>query len=113
MMESKNIETTKKSDTEALLGEGATVPVYKRPLVWFLALIVLLGAGTGYYFFGGKDSSKVSYVTAKSEKGNLVVEVSANGTINPVRTVTIGSELSGIVRDVKVDVNDEVKKVRS
>lgn len=49
-------------------------------------------------------------VTQPLTKGNLTVEVSANGTINPIRTVSLGSELSGIVRKVNVDVNDQVKK---
>jgi len=43
-------------------------------------------------------------------RGNLTLTVSANGTLQPTRSVTIGSELSGTVRNVLVDVNDKVKK---
>jgi HlyD family secretion protein len=47
-------------------------------------------------------------MTADVERGDLRVEVSANGTLEPTRTVSIGSELSGIVSRVLVDVNDTV-----
>ena len=50
----------------------------------------------------------VKYVTEQVDKGGIHVTVSADGTLAPVRTVTIGSELSGIVREVHVDVNDTV-----
>lgn len=105
-----NKQTASKADTEALLGEGATKPAWKRKGAWIAAACVVAILCGGYYGFYAKGSDKVGFVTTKTEKGNLVVEVSANGTINPIRTVAIGSELSGIVRDVKVDVNDLVKK---
>ena len=43
-------------------------------------------------------------------KGNLTLSVAANGTLQPTRSVSIGSELSGTVRKVLVDVNDRVTK---
>lgn len=51
-----------------------------------------------------------SYVTEEVRRGNLTLSVSANGTLQPTRTVSIGSELSGTVGSVLVDVNDKVKK---
>ncbi len=99
-----------KKDTVALLGEAATKPFYKRATSWVL-LAVLAGAlYGGWTWYKDSKENKISYVTTKAENGNLGVEVSANGTIQPVRTVSIGSELSGIVRAVNVDVNDQVKK---
>ena len=44
------------------------------------------------------------------QRGNLTLSVSANGTLQPTRSVNIGSELSGTVRNVLVDVNDRVRK---
>lgn len=46
-------------------------------------------------------------------KGNLTLNVTANGTLQPTRSVSIGSELSGTVRRVLVDINDQVKKGQS
>ena len=49
------------------------------------------------------------YVTEPVQKGGLTLTVSANGTLQPTRSVNIGSELSGTVKRVLVEVNDQVK----
>jgi HlyD family secretion protein len=43
-------------------------------------------------------------------RGNLTLTVTANGTLQPTRSINIGSELSGTVLKVNVDVNDQIKK---
>ena len=68
----------------------------------------LAAAGIWYFGFAGAAKAPV-YRTAEIIRGPLEVTVVANGTVNPVRTVSIGSELSGIVRKVNVDVNSVVK----
>lgn len=68
---------------------------------------VLLAAGA--FWFVRSGSQQTSYATQPLSKGNIQVTVTANGTLNPMRTVTIGSELSGIVSEVLVDVNSVVK----
>ena len=98
-----------KKDTAALLGDTVTKPGYKRLSPWICIAVLAGAAYGGWTWYEGSKTNKISYVTAKAERGNLSVEVSANGTIQPVRTVSIGSELSGIVRNVAVDVNDHVK----
>ena len=98
-----------KKDTAALLGDTVKKPVYKRLSTWICIAVLAGAAYGGWTWYEGSKTNKISYVTAKAERGNLSVEVSANGTIQPVRTVSIGSELSGIVRNVAVDVNDHVK----
>lgn len=69
-------------------------------------LVVVLGGW--YWWKQAQFHDDVKYVTEQVEKGGIHVTVSADGTLAPVRTVTIGSELSGIVREVHVDVNDSV-----
>ena len=49
-------------------------------------------------------------MTETVSRGNLTLTVAANGTIQPTRSVSIGSELSGTVKRVLVDVNDKIKK---
>ena len=44
------------------------------------------------------------------KKGNLAYEVTATGKINPINTVTVGTQVSGIVEKVLVDYNDDVKE---
>ena len=50
------------------------------------------------------------YNTQPVARGNLTLTVTANGTIQPTRSISIGSELSGTVLKVNVDVNDRIKK---
>ena len=52
----------------------------------------------------------MSFTTAPVKRGDLTVEVSATGTLQPLIQVDISSELSGVVRSVNVDENDTVKK---
>lgn len=57
---------------------------------------------------GGDDA--VRYATAKVTRGDLAVKISATGNLAPTNEVTVGSELSGLVDHVYVDVNDRVKR---
>jgi HlyD family secretion protein len=50
------------------------------------------------------------YVTEDAARGNLVVTISASGTLQPTHSVDVGSELSGTLEAVLVDDNDRVKK---
>ena len=49
-------------------------------------------------------------MTRDRRRGNLTLTVTANGTLQPTRAVNIGSELSGTVSKVLVDVNDRIRK---
>jgi HlyD family secretion protein len=63
------------------------------------------------YWQTQRDSNvQPTYVTEVIKKGNLTLTVAANGTLQPTRAVNIGSELSGTVKRVLVDVNDRVTK---
>ena len=74
------------------------------------AAVLIAAVAAGVWYFGLADTAKVPvYRTVEITLGPLEVTVVANGTVNPVRTVSIGSELSGIVRKVNVDVNSIVK----
>ena len=94
-----------------LLGVGAAHPWYRRTLVWVLVVAVLAAAGGWWWWSARAQANAVPrYVTEPAERGNLTLTVSANGTIQPTRAINIGSELSGTVLEVRVDVNDRVKK---
>lgn len=74
------------------------------------AAVLIAAVAAGVWYFGFADTATVPvYRTVEITRGPLEVTVVANGTVNPVRTVSIGSELSGIVRKVNVDVNSIVK----
>ncbi len=80
-------------------------------MLWAVLTVMLATAG-GYYFWqqSQQRNAAPSYVTERAGKGDLTLTVTANGTLQPTRSVNIGSELSGTVRRVLVDVNDRVKK---
>jgi len=63
-----------------------------------------------YLLFGGKKSAGVSYTTAEVQTTDITNSVTATGTIEPVTSVTVGTQVSGIVAHLYVDYNSEVKK---
>lgn len=97
-------------DVEAALGLGGKNG-RRRRRGWLYALgaLVLIGVA-GFYFWSAPSSAKISYTTAPAEIGNLVVEVSATGTLQPLTQVDISSELSGVVRSVAAQENQQVRK---
>jgi HlyD family secretion protein len=59
---------------------------------------------------GGKKEEKISFDTAKVQKINIQTSITATGTIEPVTSVTVGTQVSGIVSHLYVDYNSVVKK---
>ncbi|SEM79924.1 HlyD family secretion protein [Sphingomonas gellani] len=83
------------------------VPAWRRYLKWVLVAIgVILLALLARSWFSGKGEA--GYATAQVERGDLTVSVSATGKLAPTNQVTVGSQLSGLVTKVVVDVNDHV-----
>jgi HlyD family secretion protein len=98
-------------DIATLLDEPAKVAWYRRPSFWVgLAVLVMLITGVRYWQAKRAENALPSYTTQEVIRGNLTLTVTANGTIQPTRSINIGSELSGTVRKVNVDVNDVIKK---
>lgn len=100
--------TDPNQNLDAFLGTPPR-PWWRRWLKWGLiaigALLVLLFA---WSLFG--TSKETRYATEQVDRGNLTVTVSATGKLAPTNEVQVGSELSGLIRNVLVDVNDRVKK---
>ena len=97
---------------EALLGPtGALCPWWGRPRLW-LGLALLAAGAVGVWVWLGQRQAAAApqYQTQAVARGALTVTVTANGTLQPTTQVAIGSELSGTVTKVSVDINDRVKK---
>ncbi len=58
----------------------------------------------------GCQKNKPDYVTTKVVQGDISQKITASGTINPISTVVIGTQVSGIVAEIYVDYNSIVKK---
>ncbi|MBK8765886.1 MAG: efflux RND transporter periplasmic adaptor subunit, partial [Burkholderiaceae bacterium] len=94
-----------------LLGEPAVRAWYRRPMPYVVLIVVLaIAAGVWWWLERQAASAAPRYSTQVVARGNLTLTVTANGTIQPTRSINIGSELSGTVLKVNVDVNDRIKK---
>lgn len=109
-MSKKNSASTSK-EVQELLGDGLARRWWQSPTVW-IGVVAIVGAAGAYAYWQHQQqvNAKPVYVAEAVKRGNLSITVSANGTLQPTRTVNVGSELSGTVRRVLVDVNDEVKQ---
>ncbi len=70
-----------------------------------LALLLLVLA---YIFNGGATAPE--YATVELQRADMTVYVTATGNLEPTNEVSVGSELSGLIDAVFVDINDKVKK---
>ena len=70
-----------------------------------IVVVILLGV----VLRAGSRKETVRYVTQPVTRNNLVVTVSATGTLNPINEVDVGIEVSGTIKTVDVDYNDHVK----
>ncbi len=83
----------------------------RRRLRRWVILILLIVALVGFVAWRKNSGgpSVVQYKTQEAKRGDLVVRVTATGTLEPTNQVEVGSEISGIVKAVEADYNDKVK----
>ena len=80
----------------------------KKPYLVAGGIVVAIAA---YFLFAsGNGAPQGQYVTEEATTGKLVVTISASGTLQPTRSVDVGSELSGTLEAVLVNENDVVKQ---
>ena len=74
-----------------------------------LATAVLAAAAFGAWRYWGPNGEQPRYKFGKVESGPITAMVSATGTLNPVVSVQVGSQVSGQIREILVDFNSAVK----
>ena len=79
----------------------------KRGWIWVLAIAVVAGT---FAAFRLNKKTDPEYFTAKVEKGDIRQVIEATGTINPVTSVQVGSQVSGMISKLYVDFNSKVTK---
>lgn len=78
--------------------------------IWIgIGIIAVLAIAT-WMFSGGKKKQAVTFDTAKVELANIKNSVTATGSVEPVTSVTVGTQVSGIISRLYVDYNTVVKK---
>ncbi len=106
----ENTATAAATDISTLLAEPRRAWL-RRPALWIgAAALVLAGAGLWSWQNTQTTNNLPSYTTHTVARGNITLNVVANGTLQPTRAINIGSELSGTVLKVNVDVNDRIRK---
>ena len=82
----------------------------KTKKIWLGIGAVAIIAVAIWLLSGGKKEEEVTFETTKVEKKNIHTSITATGTIEPVTSVTVGTQVSGIVAKLYVDYNSVVKK---
>ena len=90
-------------------------PWYKRLLSWlwrkrWWIMILIVATLGGVFIFGGDENKRAEYSTVKISRGDLRQVVTATGEIQPVNTVSVGSQVSGTIDNLYVDFNSTVEK---
>jgi HlyD family secretion protein len=77
-----------------------------------IALAIIAVLGVGWYFWSQRTAAAAedAYRTEAVQRGDIRVAISATGTLSAISTVTVGSQISGLVTDVLADFNSPVKK---
>ncbi len=79
---------------------------------WIVLVIVIAAAGFGgWKYWSGRNPSSgtVEFRSAAVAKGDITQSVSANGQLSPIKTVAVGSQISGQITNLTVDFNSTVK----
>ena len=82
----------------------------KNKKVWYGAGAIVIVILVIWFLSGGKKEQKVEFETVKVERQDIHTSITATGTIEPVTSVTVGTQVSGIVSKLYVDYNSIVKK---
>ena len=80
-----------------------------RSAVLIMSVLAVGLAIGGYVFFNGERKAPVRYRSAAVERGPVISLVTATGTINPVVSVQVGTQVSGMIKSLHADFNSVVK----
>ncbi|MGB3540659.1 MAG: efflux RND transporter periplasmic adaptor subunit [Mesorhizobium sp.] len=105
-----NVESTSTIETALRLDKAGVKTKRRRGWLYALVALAVVAAAIAAYQWYGNQAVKIDYTTVPAAKADLTVQVSATGTLQPLTQVDISSELSGVVRSVAVNENQQVKK---
>ena len=101
-----NQEHSPQADIQQVLAQGRP-----RRRKWIIAAIIVVVLAVAIVIFpADKQQSTLQFVTAEASRGDLTIQVTATGTLEPLNQVDVGSEISGTIEAVLVDFNDRVSK---
>ena len=74
------------------------------------ALLVIIAAAAGGYYFYSSRGAEIQYKTAPVVRADILSTIQATGTLNPVETVDVGTQISGTIKELYFDYNSVVKQ---
>ncbi|MGZ8946962.1 MAG: efflux RND transporter periplasmic adaptor subunit, partial [Methylococcaceae bacterium] len=97
------------SEVLGLEGSNGRKPPWKNRWLWIIAAAIVVIGLIALFISRNNDSGQLQYETQKVVRDNLLVTVSATGTLAPVKEVDVGIEVSGTIKAVDADYNDRVE----
>ena len=82
----------------------------KKIVLIVLGALLVVSSAIFIYYKLQKGNDAIALLTAKAEYGYIAKTITATGTIQPVDTVSVGAQVSGVVRNVYADFNSKVKQ---
>ena len=79
-----------------------------KKIAIIIGIILIITTGFLFMTFRRKSNAQSKFTFVEITRGDLENTVSATGTLNPVSTVEVGTQVSGIINKVYVDFNDHV-----
>ena len=81
---------------------------------WFLVVLLALGAGSFWYWQASRkpadDNGGIKYITAPVAKGDIAHTVLASGSLQPLKSVKVGAQVSGEISALYVQIGDQLKQ---
>jgi HlyD family secretion protein len=83
----------------------------RRGWVKWVVMLALIAGGVwaGMRYWSTPASAELELKTSPVARGDIVQSVTANGSLTPVQTVEVGSQISGTITEIKVDFNSKVR----
>jgi HlyD family secretion protein len=81
-----------------------------RRLILLVAVAMAVSVAIVLYFYLSSDGNLPSFRLTRVERGPIISTVSSTGTVTPVTTVQVGSQLSGQIKELYVDFNSKVQE---
>ena len=81
-----------------------------KRLIRIIAVVAAVGVGSVAYSRARSTSKEAAPITAAVTRGDVVEKVNATGTLQPVTTVQVGTQVSGTIKALYADFNSEVRK---
>jgi HlyD family secretion protein len=81
-----------------------------KKLILLLIIVLLIAGSLVGWYFSGSSRKAGAYITDKVTKGDIKITISSTGSLAALKTVEVGSQISGNILQLYADFNDEVKK---